>query len=128
MVIKSRENTLGAWAFLIGVILAISIGISTSIFSIPTITKYSPAIYGVLVLLGIGVGFMNLHGRDTQSFLLAGTALVIVSKFGMESVSGTIIGIKIGIAVSSAFSALLILFVPATIIVALKAVFDLAKV
>jgi len=67
-------------------------------------------------------------GKDSQTFLIAGAILVIVSKFGMESVTGSLIGIGIGDTVSSTFSALLALFVPATIIVALKTVFSIAKV
>jgi len=128
MVITSRENTVGAWAFLMGVVLAILIGLSTSLISIPTITRYSSVIYAILVILGLVVGFMNIRGRDTQTFLLAGAVLVIVSKFGMEGVNATIIGIKIGLAISQIFAALLILFVPATIIVALKTVFEMAKI
>ena len=54
--------------------------------------------------------------------------LVIVSKVGLESVTGTLIGIGVGDAVSSVFGALIALFAPATIIVALKTVFSIAKV
>ena len=130
MVIKSKENSIGAWAFLIGVILAAIIGISTSSFlSISSITSYSPQIYAILVLLGLFVGFsIKVSGKDSQTFLIAGAILVIVSKFGMESVTGSLIGIGIGDTVSSTFAALLALFVPATIIVALKTVFGIAKI
>ena len=128
MVLKSKENSIGACAFLIGVILAIIIGISTTLFSIPVLTTYSAQIYAILVILGLIVGFLNVTGKDTQTFLWAGTALVIVSKFGMESVVGSLIGIGIGDAVASIFGALLVLFVPATIIVALKTVFSIANV
>ena len=128
MVIKSKENAIGAWAFLIGVILALVIGLATTLIPIPTLTKYSVQIYAILVLLGIIIGSMNVNAKDSSTFLLAGTALVIVSKFGMESVTGSLIGIGIGDAVTSTFSALLTLFVPATIIVALKTVFSIAKV
>jgi len=128
MVIKSKDNSIGAWAFLIGVILAIIIGISTTLISIPTLTKYSAQIYGVLIILGLIIGFLNVTGKDSQTFLLAGAVLVIVSKFGMESVVGSLIGIGIGEAVASIFGALLVLFVPATIIVALKTVFSIANV
>jgi hypothetical protein len=126
--IKSRENIIGAWAFLIGVVLAIVIGLSTTLISIPALTEYSPQIYGILVILGLVVGFMNVGGRESQTFLIAGTILVIVSKFGMESVTGSLIGIGVGDAVTSMFGALLALFVPATIVVALKTVFSIAKV
>ncbi len=125
--IKSRENTIGAWAFLIGVVLAVLIGLSTKIISIPTLTKYSTQLYAVLLLLGIVVGYMNSIGKDTQTFLIAGAVLIIVSKFGMDSVTGSLIGMEIAETVKTVFSALITLFVPATIIVALKTVFSIAK-
>jgi len=130
MVLKSRENSIGAWAFLIGVLLAVIIGIIMSSFlPLDALTKYSPQIYAILVILGIVVGFsINVSGKDSQSFLITGAILVVVSKFGMESVTGSLIGIGIGDLVSSVFAALLALFVPATIIVALKSLFSLAKV
>jgi hypothetical protein len=126
--LKSRENTLGAWAFLVGVVLAVLIGLSTTLVSIPALTIYSRQIYAILILLGITVGFMNVTGKESQTFLIAGAVLVIVSRFGMDSVSGTVIGIGVGDAVRSIFAALLALFAPATIIVALKTVFSIAKV
>ena len=128
MTLKSRENTIGAWAFLIGVILAIVIGLATSLIPIPELARFSAQIYGILVVLGIVVGFINVTSKDSQTFMIAGAVLVVVSKFGMESVTGSLIGIGIGDAVSSTFAALLALFVPATIIVALKVVFSIAKV
>ena len=82
-----------------------------------------------MVILGLIVGFsIKVTGKDAQTFLITGAILVVVSKFGMESVTGSLIGIGIGDLVSSTFAALLVLFVPATIIVALKTVFDIAKV
>ncbi len=128
MVIKSQENSVGAWAFLVGVILAIIIGVSTTMLKIPALNAYSAEIYGILVLIGLIVGFFNVNVKDSQTFLITGTILVIVSKFGMESVTGSLIGIGVGDLVSSIFGALLVLFVPATIIVALKTVFSIAKV
>ncbi len=128
MVIKSQENVIGAWAFLIGVILAIVIGISASLIPIPAVKAYNAQIYGILVLLGILVGFMNVTGKDSQTFLIAGAVLVVVSKFGMESVTGSLIGIGIYDIVSSTFGALLAMFVPATIIVAQKALFSIANI
>ena len=128
MALRSKENTIGAWAFLVGVVLAVIIGLSTTLVSIPVLTSYSAQIYAILVILGIVVGFMNVAGRDSQTFLMAGTVLVIVSRFGMDGVTGSLIGIGVGDAVSAVFGALLALFAPATIIVALKTVFSIAKV
>jgi hypothetical protein len=128
MVIKSHENSVGAWAFFIGVVLAILIGLTTTIFSIPTVIAYSPQIYALLVILGLIIGFVNIAGKDTQTFLWAGAILVVVSKFGMDSVRGSLIGIGIGDAVASVFGALLALFVPATIVMALKTIFSISKI
>ena len=128
MPIISRENFIGAWAFLIGVVLALLIGLSTNVLSIPSLTTYSSFIYGILIILGLIVGFMNVATQNTQTFLMAGAVLVIVSKFGMDSVSGSLIGFPIADTVKTVFGALLTLFVPATIVVALKSVFNIARV
>ena len=130
MGIKSKENSAGAWAFLSGVILAILIGIGTSFFiPLSKINAFSSPIYAILVIIGLFVGIKtNVSGKDSQTFLISSAILVVVSRFGMESVTGSLIGIGIGDLVSSVFGALLVLFVPATIVVALKSVFSLAKV
>ncbi|OQA67319.1 MAG: hypothetical protein BWY36_00733 [Candidatus Diapherotrites archaeon ADurb.Bin253] len=130
MVMKSHENFVGAWLFLIGVILAVLIGIATAFFiPISKIANFSTPIYLILVILGIIVGIkINVSGKDSQNFLISSAVLVIVSRFGMESVRGSLIGIGMGDLVSSTFSALLVLFVPATIIVAIKSLFSIANV
>ena len=129
MVMKSTENSIGAWAFLMGVILAVVIGLSTIVIPLSTLTKYSSFIYLILVVLGAVIGFsINATGKDSQTFLITGAIIVLVSKFGMESVISSLIGIGAGDTASSIFASLLALFVPATIIVALKTVFGLAKV
>jgi len=129
MVLKSKENVISAWAFLIGVVLAVMVGVFTTLIKIPSLVTYSAQIYGLLALIGIVVGsFIKVEGKENHTFLIAGAVLVIVSKFGRESVSGSLIGLGLGDVVSSIFGALLILFIPATIIVALKTVFSIAKV
>ena len=127
--IKSKENYFAARAFLGGIILALVIGISTSLMPISFLTKVSSIIYLVLVILGLFIGsFVNTSGKDSQTFLAAGTVIVILSKFGMESVISSLIGIGAGDMVSSVFGALLALFIPATIVVAVKTVFVLTRV
>jgi hypothetical protein len=130
MVLKSHENWVGAWLFLTGVVLAVFIGVAvTFIIPISKIAAYSSPIYAILVILGIIIGIkIDVSGRDSQTFMIASAVLVVVSKFGMESVSGSLIGIGIGDLVSSVFGALLVLFVPATIIVALKNLFSITNV
>lgn len=129
MVLKSKENEFGAWSFFIGVILALLIGIGTALLPFNALTKVSVPIYAILFILGLMIGFFSVpQGKDSQKFLLTGAVLVIVSRFGMESVVGSLIGIGISDLVSSVFGALLVLFVPATIVVALKTVFSIANI
>jgi len=129
MAIRSQENSVGAWAFLIGVIIAVIIGLSSSFLSIDCIKTYNAQIYGILILLGLIVGiYIKVGGKESETFLIAGAIIIIVSKFGIETVTQSLIGVVIADTVSSIFGALLTLLIPATIIVAIKRVFSVAKI
>jgi len=121
MSIKSRENLVGAYAFLAGIVLALLIGFFAG-------QNTNPLILGILSLLGLIVGFFVAESH-VQTFLLASISLVIVSSAGMQGLvlSAAVMGINIGKIITSLLGALLFLFVPATIVVALKTVFSLAK-
>lgn len=121
--VKSRENLLGAYAFLIGVIFAVIMGFSQKMFNI----TYSNTPYAFLVILGMIIGFLNVGDRDSMSFLIASLSLVIVSGFGQSALI-YVSNIPFLSSLATILSALLVMFVPATIIVALKVVFNLAKV
>lgn len=107
----SKGSAIGSWAFLIGVILAIILGALGSV---------TETIAIVLVVLGLIVGLLNIKDEEVKPFLWAGVSLVIVSGLGGNALS-TITWM------SNILNAMLLLFVPATIIVALKSVFALAK-
>lgn len=129
MVIKARENLLGAWVFLIGVVFSILVGLSaTTLLPLKLLTGYGTEIYGILVLLGLIVGFVSVRSQDSQTFLIAGAVLVIVSKFGMESVKESFIGIGAVSMVTTIFGALLAMFIPAIIVVVLKTVFSISNI
>ena len=101
---------LGSWAFLIGVILAIVFGI----------VGVEPLIATILVVLGLIVGFLNITDKEVKPFLKSGTILVLVSWLGADAIT-TISWF------GDILNAMMLIFVPATIIVALKSVFILAK-
>ena len=106
---KKGAGSLGSWAFLLGVILAL-------LFSFVSYPQYA----WVLVVLGIVVGLLNITSTETTSFLLAGTGLVIVGHFAgcaLESV----------VYLSNVFNNLVTLFATSTIVVALKSVFEIAR-
>jgi hypothetical protein len=121
--VKSKDNLVGAYAFLVGVIFAIVMGLSQKIFDI----TYSNAPYAFLVILGIVIGFLNVGDRDSMTFLIASLSLVIVSGFGQSALI-YVSNIPFLSSLTAILAALLVMFVPATIIVALKVVFNLAKV
>ena len=107
---KAR-STLGSWAFLIGVIIAVVLGF---------LGKIEPTIGWLLVIIGLIVGILNIAEKEVQNFLMAGTVLVIVSSLGADVLS-------VVPQLEGVLNAFLFMFVPATIIVALKHVFSLAK-
>lgn len=125
MVIRARENLIGAWAFLIGLVIAIGIGVIVAF--VPGVT-ISPFILGVLSVLGLVVGYFVAE-KDVQTFLLASISLVIVSYMGISGIllgaaSG---GVSLGGVISPILQTLLALFVPATIVVAIKTVFSISR-
>jgi hypothetical protein len=120
---KAKGNLVGAWAFLIGVVLALVM----AIFQAQLGPTSQSGIIGLLLIAGILVGLLNVGTKDSSKFLLAGLALVIVANFGSAAISSLEVIPAIGSFLRILLNQLLILFVPATIIVALKSVFEIAK-
>ena len=104
-----QGNVIGAWAFLIGVILAIIFGL----FSME-----GAILSWILVIIGIVVGLLNIADKEVQPFLFGGVALVIVT-----ALKGTVFPAII----SGILDNIMIIFVPATVVVALSYVFGLAR-
>lgn len=118
--IRARENMIGAWAFFAGVVIAVLVGIFAG-------EHINPVIIGILALLGIIVGFFVAQ-KDVQTFLLASVSLVIVSYMGISGLllGAAISGLYLGQVISHVLQTLLSLFVPATIVVAIKTVFSIS--
>ena len=114
--ITRGNNVLGSWSFLIGVVLAIILGLG---FSGP----YQTTMLWIVFLLGIIVGLLNIQLDEVNSFLTSGTILVLVSFLGIQ------VGVFEAVApiISNMLTGILTLLVPAVIIVALKAVFLFAS-
>jgi len=107
---------IGSWAFIIGVVIALVVGIFSN-------GQANSIMTSVLIVLGLIVGFLNVTGRETTPFLLASVSLVIVSSMG-----GAKLGMvpTIGATLEGTLAALMTFVIPATIIVALKAIWALA--
>ncbi len=107
----NKGNRIGSWSFLIGVILALLFGLFGAFGQLMVV---------LLVVIGLIIGFLNIADEEVSPFLMSGAVLVIVSALGQGVVDSVAI-------FANVLTALTILFVPATIIVALKNVFSLAR-
>jgi hypothetical protein len=127
MPIRARENVVSAWAFLIGIILAIIVGLFSG-------ASANPIVILIVVILGLIVGIF-VSEKDVQTFLWASVSVVLASFAGIQGMATdvairgvTVRGIEIGRSISSILGALLFLFVPATVVVAIKTVFSLSTI
>lgn len=122
MAIRARESTFGAWAFLIGIILAVLVGIFAG-------DKINSLILWIIIGLGLIIGYF-VSEKDARTFLMASAALTVVSYVGISGMvlNAAIMGVDIGKVISSVLGTLLMLFVPATIISALKTVFSISVI
>lgn len=107
---KQESSFIGGWAFLIGILLAIII---------PMFGSMSPAMLWLLVVIGLLVGLLNVSGEESGAFMMSGIVLIIASAFGQTVIQTIPL-------LSSILDALLVIFVPATIIVAIRNVFAIA--
>jgi ABC-type multidrug transport system permease subunit len=108
----SLGDVVGGWAFLIGVLLAIVAGLFPAV--------ETPAVMTALVVAGLIVGFLNVGDKEVTQFLFSGLVLVLISSAGAALLSNVPY-------VSGILTALLAIFIPATVVVAVKNVFSLAK-
>ncbi|MBI2652965.1 hypothetical protein HYX00_05865 [Candidatus Woesearchaeota archaeon] len=111
---------IGEWAFIIGVLIAIAIGLFSNNLKGTSIGDWLPL---VLVVLGLIVGFLNITEKETTPFLIAAAALLVTGLVGetlttIPQIGGYLEGIvkQIGVFVA-----------PAAIVVALKSIQSLAK-
>ena len=108
---KGKSNLVGAWAFLIGIVLAIVF----AFFDVTTLWW----IGWIMFVLGLIIGFLNIGDSETQPFLMAGAVLVIIASLGASAFSALAY-------IPALLKNILALFVPATIVVAIKSVFAMA--
>src|SRR3989344_4211642 len=115
MAVRSQENVIGAWSFLIGVIIAIIFGLVAMVAG----SNINPIILGILSLLGLIVGFFVAE-KDSKTFLMVSTAVVLVSFAGLEGdiQSPAYLGfVNVRNFLNNVRAGLMFLFKPATIVV-----------
>ena len=108
---KKESNILAGWAFLVALLIAVVLG--------PFIT-IGPNVAIALVVIGLIVGLLNVSSEEASSFMMSGAVLVVVTALSGNVLSGVW-------RLSGVLEALLLIFVPATIVVSVKNAFSVAK-
>ena len=117
------EKEIGKYAFIVGVIVAVVLGLA-----IPALQAAQGWLATILVVLGLIVGFLNVSGKETKDFLWVTVALVIVAYAAGGKISGWASEVMyVGKYLSGIFSSVVNFVVPASIVVGLREVWELAK-
>jgi hypothetical protein len=101
---------MGKWAFIVGFVICIVAGLLIA----------EPWMYWVLAVLGIVVGFMNITGEETKTFLLAAIGLML-------SASSVMAIPVIGVAVTAIMGHIVAFISAAVLVVACKSLFEVAR-
>ena len=109
-------HIVGTWAFILGFVIAI---ITAFADYLPLLQQNAGNLQFLLIMAGVIVGFLNVRNSEARNFMLAGIALVLISWLGIQTVSTIEI-------YHSFLVSLQTLFVPATIIVALRSLFHIS--
>ena len=116
---KSSEGIqFGSIIFVLGLVLAVTFGLGIG-------KTYVEVLIGVIMLLGILIGLLNVTSEEITSYMFSGLVLVLVSYYGMSVLgerTASWLVIPEGI-----LEGLLLLFVPAIVAVSLKTLFAFAK-
>ena len=110
---------MGEWAFIIGILVAVVIGLFSSTLS----GDLKGWLILLLVVLGLIVGFLNVTERESTPFLIAAAALLITGTAG----NTLAIIPTVGDYLSGIVQAIAVFVAPAAIVVALKSIQSLAK-
>jgi hypothetical protein len=107
------DSRLGNWAFIVGILIAVIAGL------VPAWN--TPTVMWILVILGLIVGLLNITAKETVEFLVATIALVLIGTAGIQTLPA------LGTIVTAILENIVAFVAPAALVVALKAVYELAR-
>src|SRR3989344_1756578 len=114
------EKQVGNYSFIIGVIIAVVLGLASE-----QLGGAKPWLWSLLIVLGLLVGFLNVSGKQTMDFLWVTVALVVVSYAASAQIESWKDVQIIGLYLKGIFDSILAFVVPASIVVGLKQVWAL---
>ena len=115
-----KKGKTGAWAFIIGVLIALVLGLlpaGLQSIGVP-----------VLVILGLIVGFLNVTEKETTQYIMAAVAIMIALFTAGSAISAQLGSLPtVGRYLLGLLGNINIFVFPATIVVALKAIYNISK-
>jgi len=106
----------GVWAFILGMLVAILAG-----FIGPWATP-------ILVLVGLVVGFLNVGDKETNAFLVASVSIMIAAFTAGGAIATNLATLgAVGMYLVDLLNNINVFVFPATIVVALKAIYSIAR-
>jgi len=117
---------IGETAFLLGMLIALIIGVFSSFLG-----DFQPTALGILALLGLIVGLMNIREKEINTFLIASLALLLPTS-ALSNVTSNIDNLlpAASVIMSPArgfLDALTVFVSPAAFVLAVKAIYNLAR-
>ncbi len=113
-------NKMGSYAFLAGAIIALVAGLFSGM-----VAGLAGWILLVLIVLGLVVGVLNVSDKEISQFLLAAAALMLVGSAKLTVIDSVLP--SVGTILDKVVANLVVFVAPAALIVALKAIYGLAK-
>ena len=113
-------NNMGKWAFLVGALLAIIVGLLEGMGSGSVLGSFASYVPALLVLAGLIVGFVNISAKEVQPFLVAAVAVLLAGTTGLANLPA--VGATLVIMINN----VLLVVAPAALVVALRAVYGFA--
>lgn len=105
---------IGRWAFLIGILIAVLLGFTTFAYSSL-----------VLVILGLIVGFFNISDKETNSYLIAVVAMLVVGISGLQVFD--VLGSTLNAWIQTVLTSFITFVAASGFIVATKSVLQMSK-
>src|SRR3989338_7918607 len=81
-----KTETLGEWAFLACVVIAVLAGLAVGA-GVGGVSGYAGSISLLLVVLGVVVGLTTITEKETTPFLIAAIALVVAGTVGFSAIN-----------------------------------------
>ena len=116
-------NQIGKWAFIVGIVLAIIMGIGAGLGQGWASNEW---LLLLLLIAGLAVGIVNITAKEVQGFLIGAIAVLVTAVAANLMQINTLMIPKLGNILENIISMVVLVIAPAALIVALRAVYGFA--